>query len=188
MAKRPLSNEERQIWHRVTRDVRRAGGTLPDRAGPDELLSAGTGKSEQKRAGKRAVVAKPLSAEPELQPFQSLLNAGDPRSTRHVRRGRREIDAALDLHGMNQQQAFAALQHFLMAEKAKGHRVVLVITGKGQQISPRNVLSYSSSRGILRQRFLQWIDGPFRQDIVSVRPAHQRHGGTGAFYVFLKKS
>ena len=81
--------------------------------------------------------------------------------------------------------ARAALYGFLLEAAARGHRCVLVITGKG--VRPDGFNSGRLGAGILRRRFREWLnEDAFRQHVVRAAPAHPRHGGTGAFYVFLK--
>ena len=53
------------------------------------------------------------------------------RLKQRVARGREPIDARLDLHGLTQTQAHAALLRFLRRAQADGVRMVLVVTGKG---------------------------------------------------------
>ena len=54
---------------------------------------------------------------------------------------------------------------------------MLVITGKGR-----------AGEGVIRKRFLDWLNTPdVRDQVASYAQAHQRHGGGGAFYVFLKR-
>jgi DNA-nicking Smr family endonuclease len=91
-----------------------------------------------------------------------------------------EIDAVLDLHGMRQDEADRATAAFIARATDLKQRVVLVITGKGSKEG-------SEGRGVLRKRFLDGIEfGLYGSRIASVKPAHQKHGGRGAFYVFLK--
>ena len=114
------------------------------------------------------------------------LGGGDPKEARKVARGRREIDASLDLHGLTQDQAYQRLVRFVDFAAASGARTLLVVTGKGR--GERPVPFAEAPRGILRERFLAWVEAePLAARIASVRPAHQRHGGRGAFYVLLRR-
>lgn len=73
---------------------------------------------------------------------------------------------------------------FLNAAAADGARLALVITGKGRPPAQ----SDASRGGILRTRFLDWIEeAPVRSLIARVSQARPRDGGAGAFYVFLKQ-
>ncbi len=54
---------------------------------------------------------------------------------------------------------------------------MIVITGKGQR-----------GEGVLRQGFLQWLELPEARALISgYAPAHAKHGGGGAWYVFLRR-
>ncbi len=113
----------------------------------------------------------------------------DRRSAEKLRRGRMEIDARIDLHGMTQAQAHAALDCFLSGAHSAGARCVLVITGKG---APRGEaepgIMPDRSRGVLRAMVPQWLGEPEnRTRIVAVQPAQLRHGGGGALYVLLRR-
>src|SRR6202043_115669 len=52
---------------------------------------------------------------------------------RRLARGREHLAARIDLHGMTQDGARAALTRFIERSAAEGWRAVLVITGKGTQ-------------------------------------------------------
>ena len=54
------------------------------------------------------------------------------RERSQLSRGRKEIDARLDLHGMTQTRAHRALSGFLQRAHHDGLTFVLVITGKGK--------------------------------------------------------
>ncbi len=99
-------------------------------------------------------------------------NIGGHRAA-HLRKGRLEPEAKLDLHGHRQETAHRALQRFLMRAQGLGQSVVLVVTGKG---------------GILCDMLPRWLGEPeFRNLVVGISTAHVKHGGDGAFYVALKK-
>jgi len=192
--KRKLTPDESRLWQRLTKSVR----PMPPVRMPEvdekavtpsvqDTVSRQNGNSTPRSTVQRRVVTNKPSGQTHRQATRQPVNeAGDPRQTRHVSRGRRPIDATLDLHGLSQEQAFVALSRFLEQARAIGHATVLVITGKGAPDADA-MPSYQVSRGILRRRFLDWADGPFREHISSISQSHQRHGGSGAFYVFLKK-
>ncbi len=93
--------------------------------------------------------------------------------------------ARIDLHGMSSERAHAVLTGFILDAHAADLRLVLVITGKGRvedaAIGPRR-------HGILRHSLPHWLAmPPLNARILQVTPAHQRHGGAGAFYVYLRR-
>lgn len=113
----------------------------------------------------------------------------DRRTAERLRRGEREPDARLDLHGMSAERAHARLDRFIAEAHQRGARCVLVITGKGgRRRSDEDAPYMTPERGILRDAAPRWLrHGPLNAQIVGIYEAHARHGGGGAFYVYLKK-
>jgi DNA-nicking Smr family endonuclease len=110
----------------------------------------------------------------------------DSRRFAKLRRGRIEPEARLDLHGMTSERAHAALVGFLIAAHAAEKRLVLVITGKGR---PDDSPHQPRFHGVLRHSLPHWLaQAPLAGRILQVAPAHPRHGGSGAFYVYLRRS
>jgi DNA-nicking Smr family endonuclease len=101
----------------------------------------------------------------------------EPRRLRRLTREREELGPRIDLHGLSQDRARAALEVFLRQASADGWRAVLVITGKGL-----------SGDGVLKRRAPDWLAEPgIRQFVAGVSEAHRRHGGKGALYVTLRR-
>ncbi|MGN6102905.1 MAG: Smr/MutS family protein [Devosia sp.] len=126
----------------------------------------------------------PYQAPPQKrtgEPGHSL----EPRLRRRVRRGQIEIDATIDLHGMRQAEARAALERFILARSGRGDRTLLVITGKGL----RKTEDYAIlDRGVLRAMLPMWLAEPALAPYVAgFDIAAQGHGGEGAFYVRLRR-
>jgi DNA-nicking Smr family endonuclease len=101
-------------------------------------------------------------------------------------RGKLKPEARLDLHGMTLAEAHPELIRFIFAAHDAGKRLVLVITGKGRdQDSPDPI---PIRRGILRHQVPGWLHAPpLGALVLDIREAHQRHGGGGAYYVYLRK-
>lgn len=97
-------------------------------------------------------------------------------------------DAALDLHGKTQTAAHRALQHFLHGARERGNRLIVVVTGKGNPRAPDAAPWTMSPHGVLKDMVPRWLAEPgLAQLIARVQPAHVRHGGDGALYVYLRK-
>jgi DNA-nicking Smr family endonuclease len=106
-----------------------------------------------------------------------------------LRRGLLEPEARIDLHGMTQSSAHRSLFAWLAAAHARGFRLVLVVTGKGNPKNDENAPWMMSPRGVLKQMVPRWLNEPeLAALIASVQPAHARHGGGGALYVYLRKA
>jgi DNA-nicking Smr family endonuclease len=139
------------------------------------------------------------SVRPAVKPNSKATNGGagppphqpfDYKAAKRIARGRHEIEARLDLHGMRQSDAHAALHHFLARCQADGLKHVLIITGKGITPEPGAYRDFwtSEQRGVLRRLVPQWLSEPsMRQHVISFTESHLRHGGSGALYVTIRK-
>ena len=105
-----------------------------------------------------------------------------------LRRGLLEPDAKLNLHGMTEAAAYRALGKFLIGARQRGNRLILVVTGKGNPRKEESASWMASPHGVLKQMVPRWLKEPeLAALIASTRPAHVRHGGGGALYVYLRK-
>jgi DNA-nicking Smr family endonuclease len=182
--KRALSEEERALWRLATRDVarseRRDKRSSEGPPPPAKLPGMRAGASPAPLPGK-APVAK-------TRPPRAL-GAGDPARDRLAASGRIAIDRIVDLHGLTEIGAHRVVRRALADAAAKGERLLLVITGKGRRAGGDDAEEpMRAGRGVIRRRFLDWIDEPdLRILIARVAQARPKDGGAGAFYVFVKK-
>ena len=76
-----------------------------------------------------------------------------------------------------------AVTEFLAEAAECGLRVVLIVTGKGLRLEGGRVFG-----GRIRAEFPGWLErAENRARVAGVRTAHPRHGGSGAFYVLLRR-
>ena len=101
---------------------------------------------------------------------------GIPESVlRRLRRGVYAIRDEIDLHGMTQDEARAALGAFLAEAILHGHRCVRIIHGKGRG---------SGHRGpVLKSAVNRWLRR--HGAVTAFCSARRADGGTGALYVLL---
>jgi len=177
--KRSLSAEERALWESIAKQAKPL--RKKHRATKAEAVSladapAGTKPSAPPKPHPPAKVSpSPKPAAPPLAPLGR-------RERSQLSRGRKEIDARLDLHGMTQTRAHRALFGFLQRAHSDGMTFVLVITGKGK-------MGAESERGVLRRQVPQWLSLPeFRSLVVGFEEAHIGHGGEGALYVRIRRA
>ena len=112
----------------------------------------------------------------------------DRQISRQLDKGRLEVEAKLDLHGMRQRDAHAQLRRFLKTARARGLKHVLVITGKGADQAASKSFYEEDERGVLRNAVPQWLAEPeFATQVVSFSRAPRRLGGDGALYVRLRR-
>ena len=110
----------------------------------------------------------------------------DRKTFGRLKRGKLRPEGKLDLHGMTMDQAHPALTGFILSAQAAGKRLVLVVTGKGKSSDDRGPIPVRP--GVLRHNVPQWLaQPPLAQAVLQVSEAHQRHGGGGAYYVYLRR-
>ena len=111
-----------------------------------------------------------------VQPF-------DREVGRALSKGKRAPEANLDLHGMTLVAAEKAVSRFLAESAGRNLRLVLIVTGKGTRLEGGRVFG-----GRIRAEFPGWLERADNRSVVAgVRAAHPRHGGSGAFYVLLRR-
>lgn len=182
--RRVLTYEERVLWSAVTQSMKplRPDETPPDPAA-EELAPPVPRKVEPKTRIKpqhpETVVA---PAPPKPAPIAPPLSR---RARRNVARGKHEINARLDLHGLTQSEAHSALLRFLRTASSREAKLVLVITGKGKA----GAHNEGRERGVLRRQVPQWLSLPeFRDYVVGFEDAHIAHGGEGALYIRVRRA
>lgn len=176
--RRSLSPDEVRVWRAIASTVT----PLPGRQAPAEDEAAAEPVADVP-APAPAPAALPLR--PAAPPIRTLPDLGhgvtpglDKRSAERMKKGEMEIDGRLDLHGMTQDTAHAALLAFVTRAYDGGRRCLLVITGKGNR----------AGTGVLRSNVPRWLNqSPCRERILGFSHARPQHGGEGALYVLIKR-
>ncbi|WP_341349663.1 Smr/MutS family protein [Cognatiyoonia koreensis] len=110
----------------------------------------------------------------------------DNKSFGKMKKGKLKPERRIDLHGMTLAQAHPELISFILGSHAAGKRLVLVITGKGR--ARHDTGPMPAMRGLLRTQVPQWLSlPPLTSVVLQVTPAHIRHGGEGAYYIYLRR-
>lgn len=174
---RSLSDDERTLWDAVTRAIAPLRKRKRKR---EEPTASATMIAPAKPA--RAAKASPAAPPPKPHPPPPLVPLGR-RMRSKLARGSESIDDRIDLHGMTQADAHAALAHFLRRAQGRGARVVLVITGKGARAGDA-----FSERGVLKRQVPHWLESAaLRPLVIGFESAGVGHGGAGALYVRLRR-
>jgi DNA-nicking Smr family endonuclease len=101
-------------------------------------------------------------------------------------RGKLQPEARIDLHGMTLAEAHPELIRFVLNAQSRGLRLVLVITGKGKSRDDHGPIPQRT--GALRHQVPHWLHlPPLGPAVLQVSEAHLKHGGGGAYYVYLRK-
>ena len=179
--RRILRPDERQLWSAVARSVAPLHPAKLSRLEPEEPHPP-VPNTPPGPPSPGTVPVRPPSPKPALPPLAPLERG----TLRALARGRQDLDAVLDLHGMRQDEAHAALIGFLRRSQSAGHKVVLVVTGKGSLSAGMWGLG---ERGVLRRLVPEWLHLPqLRPVVLGFEPAARHQGGDGALYVRLRRS
>ena len=197
MTRRRLSSEDLALWRQVARTAERLHPERPQRAEedrPERETRARARPAPAPQVPTRFRIgqsAPPDGGGPDLAPdLSERLEAAplrmDRKTHRKMTRGRLDPEARIDLHGMTLDEAHPALVSFILSSQAAGRRLVLVITGKGRRSDDHGPIP--RRQGVLRYQLPHWLSTPpLAQVVLQVREAHLKHGGGGAFYVYLRR-
>ncbi|HKK86520.1 MAG TPA: Smr/MutS family protein [Roseovarius sp.] len=192
MSRRRLKPEELELWRKVAQTTEKLH---PDRKHRDTPLPKPTPKKTPKarmEAFDLGQNAKPKNASHDIEPeMAERLRATpvqmDRKTFGRLKRGKLVPEGKLDLHGMTMDQAHPSLIAFILRAHAQGKRLVLVITGKGKDRDEGGPIPVR--RGVLRHNVPHWLSTPpLAQVVLQVSEAHLKHGGGGAYYVYLRRA
>ncbi len=200
--RRSLRPEEEELWHAVARTAR------PLHAEPQrrKLDEAPPPPALQPHTHRPAPLPDPTP--PRLKPFrlgeksrtppthdlaptlsEALASAPvlmDAKTHARMTRGKLQPEARIDLHGLTLAEAHPELIRFILNAQSAGVRLALVITGKGKQKPDEGPIPQRI--GILRHQVPLWLrQMPLAPAVLQVSEAHLKHGGSGAFYVYLRR-
>ncbi len=194
--RRRVTPEELQLWQQVAKTADR----LDPKRDPEKPRLV-------EPAPKRAAPAAPKTDLPVFEIGQNARGADprhdtlpglperltrqplqmDKRTNTRLKRGKVQPEARIDLHGMTLAQAQPALTGFILRAQSQGKRLVLVITGKGKNTDTGGPIP--TRHGVLRHAVPQWLGmAPLSGLVLQIAQAHVRHGGGGAYYVYLRRS
>lgn len=174
--KRTLTREERALWRSVTKH--------------DKKLKP---EAEEAEAEEAEPVSEPVSVTahtlPVLPPKRKAavlppLAAGDyagvdGAAAERMRKGKWRLSRTIDLHGHTQEEAYVMLEAAVLKAYASGQRMLLVITGKGLR---------GEGAGVLKRSLPTWLNAPtIRPHVLAFDTASVKHGGTGAYYVLIRR-
>lgn len=182
---RGLSAEEAAAWAKLASSVT----PLEGRKVPQVQALAGSKPHATVKAPSKPKIPDQRPSIPttnRARPTHSHTNGGlDGHWDRKLKAGDIAPDFTLDLHGHNLDSAHARLMGGMSQARAMGARVVLLIAGRPRPVDPAD---RGHKRGAIRAKLLDWLAASEHGDaIAAIRKAHQRHGGSGALYLVLRR-
>ena len=193
--RRTLRPDEVDLWHAVARTAR------PMHSNGAEVLHGSEKPGDPKaftvpdkptvslapfRMGEKAasLTRKPGSTLPK--PVADTAVQMDAKAYGRMTRGKLAPEARIDLHGLTLAEAHPDLIRFILNAHAQGLRLVLVITGKGKAKPDHGPIP--SRIGALRHQVPHWLRlPPIGGFVLQVAESHAKHGGSGAYYVYLRR-
>lgn len=193
MTRRRLRPDEVDLWRRVTETTQKLH---PERKAGDLPLPKPKPVKAPHRSVERFELGQTAKGKPtashDIQPDirDRVAHAPlsmDKKTFGKLKRGKIVPEGKLDLHGMTLDRAHPALTRFILSAQASGKRLVLVVTGKGKHRDDGGPIP--TRLGVLRHNVPQWLaQPPLAQAVLQITEAHLKHGGGGAYYVYLKRN
>ena len=188
-----VSQEDLEVWKKITIQLKRNK--------PEVLIKKNISGLKIKKSSKS------LPKAPELKPFiigekvlkkekiilpnfheDNKINSPnmDKKNFKKLVKGKMEIEGTIDLHGLTADQAKIKLITVINHSYSLGKRLIIVITGKGKH---KGFDEFQRPiNGVLRQNLPEWLSGPsVSNKVLQVTQAQPKHGGAGAFYVYLRR-
>ena len=98
-------------------------------------------------------------------------------------------EVTFDLHGLSLEDANKKISNLIVESYKKGVAKLTIVTGKGLHSENLNNPYVSKDFGILKYSVPEFIKGndELMRMINNLQDAEIKDGGSGAFYIFLKK-
>ena len=194
MSRRRVKPDELDLWNQVASTTERLA-PLRRSLIVDAPLQEDPKKREAKPIAPFSLGALPTSTRemwdvlPALtERLRSAPVKMDAKSYKTMQRGKLKPEGRIDLHGMTVAQAHPALISFIMTAQANGKRLVLVITGKGGKREELGAIA-PQRMGALKRQVPIWLTmAPVSSAVLQVTESHIKHGGAGAYYVYLRRA
>ncbi len=177
-----IDEHDKALWKKLAETVR----PLKRKRPPPPPAAEAKPKTAPRPAPAHAAKPPPGRAAARGEPSPPQLSHGDApgvdrRTFKRVRRARLGDAEVLDLHGMTQVAAHAALVRFLERARIEGRTTVRVITGKGRR--------GERERGVLQDAVPMWLnDAALRPLIQAFNYASPEKGGAGALDILLRRA
>ncbi|MDB5664047.1 Smr/MutS family protein [Cypionkella sp.] len=192
--RRTLHPDEQEIWQAVARTAKPMHPMghvfvkpVEPKPQPTQTAAPATPRLPLFRLGEKSRTKPGHDILPSLS--DSLAAAPlqmDAKTHGKMTRGKLSPEARIDLHGMTLSEAHPELIRFILNAQSAGMRLVLAITGKGKR--GHDVGPIPQRMGALRHQVPQWLRlPPLGPAVLQITEAHLKHGGSGAYYIYLRR-
>lgn len=112
--------------------------------------------------------------------IEGIAHGLDRRLLSRLRRGDFALQAHVDLHGLNREEARIRVETFLHESRTNDRRCVLIIHGRG--------LNSKDQIPVLKDAVRMWLQrGRIAKSVLAFATARPTDGGAGAVYVLLRR-
>jgi len=176
MKRRVVSHEEAALWEMVTQHDHKLDAGRQVEQPMMRIRSGAISPHADMQVFREAMVSAPLM----LGGYAGI----DRNTADRFRKGALVMDGVVDLHGMSREKAHRVISAFVHDHYARGSRCLLAITGKGVKKGGEGEVQ----PGILREMLPLWLAEPgLRPLVLACDVAKQKHGGSGAYYILLRR-
>lgn len=188
-----LSDEETVYWQEVMKGVKPIAKKEAQRELSLPSLSLLKKRSRTISAALPLVTTSltdhPAFLPPTLSSKETLQSGDMSHLDKHLakrfRQGEMPLEMIVDLHGNTMERAFERVYQAINQAFAQRKRCILIITGKGGSFIERE----KSSKGVLKESFSSWMNHTYIKPLIlGFSPAQPKDGGTGAFYVLIRRN
>jgi len=109
----------------------------------------------------------------------------------HIKKDKTSIKTkSIDLHGFTLEEANKVVEQFINESYLENIKKLIVVTGKGLHSQNDKDPYLSKDLSILKYSVPDFIEGnqELMKKIFEIKDADIKDGGSGAFYIYLKKS
>lgn len=172
---RSLSPDEAELWARVAATIKPLSR--------EKLPVEDARQSTPASAPSTRLEIPPVAARhPKTRPLPISEQTLDGSWDKKLRSGSVDPGRIIDLHGMDMDRAWNAIDRGLDEAIVRGERLILLITGHHRPGEP------PVQRGKIRAAVHDWLAASrHAREIAAVRGAHRRHGGGGSLYLVLRR-
>ena len=112
-----------------------------------------------------------------------------PNKDINIPKNKKKNSKLCDLHGYSLDEANRKIDHFIRSSYKDGVNKLIIITGKGLHSENEKDPYISKDFGILKHSVPEYIknNGDLMKMINDIKEASIEDGGSGAFYIYLKK-
>lgn len=191
-----MDEDDQDLWEKVSKSIKPMPEDETRKSIKKELFLSQNPKKSRKKdkieeKTPQIPIKTPKNAPKEIKEDHSRQDHSniDRKTWQKFKKGQISIDGRLDLHGLTLKQAQIKVENFILDSVQQHKRCLLIITGKGiKRFDTGDNTFDQPQRGVIKENFPYWLDtAPLKHKVLKYTPAAIKDGGSGAYYVYLKK-